>query len=83
MPTGQFANYHIETDGKCRVITTSADRPVRLRKGDMVLKPGGDSHALVDSLQSEIISADELLNNVPKTRSNKMFLAVKARIRAH
>ncbi len=49
----------------------------------MVLKPGGDSHALVDSLQSEIISADELLNNVPKTRSNKMFLAVKARIRAH
>ncbi len=73
IPAGQFANYHIVTEGECWVITTSADGPVLLRKGDMVLFPGGDSHALVDTLQSEIISADELLNNVRKTHSNEMI----------
>ncbi len=44
-----------------------------VEEGDMVLIPNGDSHALVDSLQSEIISADELLSNVPKTRSNEIL----------
>jgi AraC family transcriptional activator of mtrCDE len=72
IPAGQFANYHIVTDGECWVNTNTADKHILLQKGDMVLFPGGDSHALVDSLQSDIVSADELLNNARKTNSNEM-----------
>ena len=73
IPAGQFANYHIVTDGECWVKTDSAHEPLLLQKGDMVLFPVGDSHALVDTLQSEVISADKLLNNVRKTDSNEMI----------
>jgi len=72
IPAGQFANYHIVTDGECWVNTNTADKNILLQKGDMVLFPRGDSHALVDSLQSDIVSADELLNNARKTNSNEM-----------
>jgi len=72
IPAGQFANYHIVTDGECWVKSAVSSKPVLLRKGDMVLFPNGDSHALVDTLQSEVIKADELLNNVRKTDSNEM-----------
>lgn len=73
IPAGQFANYHIVTDGECWVKTDSAHEPLFLQKGDMVLFPVGDSHALVDTLQSEVISADKFLNNVRKTGSNEMI----------
>lgn len=73
IPAGQFANYHIVTEGECWVNTCSANKPILLKKGDMILFPRGDSHALVDSLQSDIVSADELLNNARKTSSNEII----------
>lgn len=73
IPAGQFANYHIVTDGECWVKTASVDKQLLLQKGDMILFPRGDSHTLVDSPQSEIVSADELLNNVRKSSSDEMI----------
>ncbi len=51
----------------------TAHKPILLQKGDIVLLPRGDSHTLVDSLKSNIISADELLNNPRKTNSNEVI----------
>ncbi len=71
IPAGQFANYHIVTDGECWV-NSDTGRHILLQQGDMVLFPRGNSHALVDSPQSNIVSADELLNKARKTSSNEM-----------
>ncbi len=73
IPAGQFANYHIVTDGKCWVESDALEKPILLKKGDMVLFPRGDSHSLVDTLQSDIVTADELLSNARKTGNNEVI----------
>ena len=73
IPAGQFANYHIVTAGECIIEAPgAAPKRILLQKGDMILFPRGDSHTLVDSLQSDIIAADELLSNARKTKSNEI-----------
>lgn len=72
MPAGQFANYHIVTGGECWVETAVERRQILLQKGDMILFPRGDPHTLVDTFQSDIVSAEELLSNARKTNSNEM-----------
>ena len=72
IPAGQYANYHIVTSGECWVETDTTPQPILLQKGDMIMFPRGDSHSLVDSPHSNVVSADELLNNPRETNSNEM-----------
>ncbi len=73
IPAGEFANYHIVTGGQCLVKTHTTHKPITLQKGDMILFPAGDSHTLVDSLQSDVVTANELLGNARKTHSNQII----------
>ncbi len=72
IPTGEHANYHIVTSGACWLETDAVQERILLQKGDMVLFPRGDAHALVDSPQSNAVAANELLNNARKTSSNEI-----------
>ncbi|MCP4984365.1 MAG: AraC family transcriptional regulator [Gammaproteobacteria bacterium] len=72
IPAGQFANYHIVTDGECWVDTGTVDGQIQLQKGDMVLFPHGDSHSLADSPHTATVSADELLNNARVGQMNEI-----------
>ena len=74
IPSGQYANYHIVTDGECWVDTETSQKPILLHKGDMVLFPRGDWHSLVDSLQSDVVSAGELVDNPHESSSNELIL---------
>jgi len=71
IPAGQFANFHIVTSGEC-FVEIDDNNHILLQKGDMVLFPRGDSHALVDSLQTDTVTANELLNNSRTTQSNEI-----------
>jgi len=71
IPAGQFANYHIVTDGQCWVETGIRHEHILLQKGDIILFPRGDSHALVDTPRSEIVSADKLLSHARKSNENE------------
>lgn len=71
IPKGEFANYHIVTNGTCWLHLDSNQDSVLLQKGDMVLFPHGHSHALSDSLTSDIIPAKELLTH---NRENELEL---------
>jgi len=71
IPAGQFANYHIVTEGKCWVETETRDEHILLQQGDIILFPGGAAHALADTPRSEIISADKLLSHARKSNENE------------
>ena len=72
VPPGRSANFHIVTDGQCWLLTNSNSEPKALSKGDIVLFLNGDQHSLVDSLQSDIIPASELLGSAHKSDSNEI-----------
>jgi len=74
IPSGQYANYHIVTDGECWIEADDSQKPILLQEGDMVLFPRGNLHSLVDSPQSEVVSADELINNPHKSSSDELVL---------
>ena len=74
IPRGQFANYHVVTDGECWLQTPVRDHPLLIKKGDVVLFPAGDSHSLVDSLRSNIVPANELLNQARKSAVDEIIL---------
>lgn len=74
IPTGQYANFHIVTDGNCWLEANTSQEKLLLKKGDMVLFPRGDSHSLVDSPSSNIVSAEELINNSQQTDSGELVL---------
>ena len=74
IPDGQFANYHIVTEGECWVDVAPNVAQILLKKGDMILFPRGDSHALADSPQTKSVSADELLKNARTSKPNEVVL---------
>ncbi len=73
IPAGRYANYHLVTGGSCWLQCNDKEAPIHIQKGDMVLFPKGDSHTLSDSVQSNIISADELLNSPRTNNENEVI----------
>ena len=68
---GEYANFHIVTDGECLVNISQTNKQIVLRKGDMILFPKGSAHSLADSVQSDIVNADELLQKTRRLKSGK------------
>ncbi len=73
IPAGEFANYHIVTNGECFVEMDDKNH-ILLQKGDMVLFPKGDPHAIVDSLKTNAVTASELLDNSRKNNLNEVVI---------
>lgn len=75
IPDGQFANYHIVTEGECWLEYGPVDTPPRLlRKGDVVLFAHGNAHTLSDSPKTTAIPAIELMNKAKTDDAQGMVL---------
>jgi len=73
IPAGEFANYHIVTNGEC-FVEIDDENHILLQKGDMVLFPKGGPHAIVDSLKTDAVTASELLDNSRKNNLNEVVI---------
>jgi len=72
IPQGEYANYHIVTDGNCWLSFSDEQgiEPILLQTGDMVLFPRGKAHGLSDSSStSGLVAANELIEK-PRRNCN-------------
>ncbi|VAW75522.1 hypothetical protein MNBD_GAMMA13-1227, partial [hydrothermal vent metagenome] len=45
IPAGQFANFHIVTNGICWLDVDDGNPPLEMRQGDVAIFPRGGSHS--------------------------------------
>ena len=62
IPEGEFANFHIVTDGTCWMKPAQDQNPIPVGEGDVLIFPRGESHILCDDPRSEAIQANDLLS---------------------
>lgn len=70
IPTGQFANFHIVTDGSCWLRNGLDGSLHELHKGDIVIFPHGTCHTLACSPEAETIPATTLFEQTQRTADN-------------
>lgn len=63
IPKGEFANFHIVTDGDCWMKLAQDKQPIRVGQGDVLIFPRGDNHILCDDPRVEAVNATDLLNS--------------------
>ncbi len=66
IPRGQFANFHIVTDGMCWLEYGAGDALIRLAKGDIAIFPRGGSHSLLHEQGAPAVQAQQFLSS-PRT----------------
>lgn len=59
---GQYANFHLVTDGVCWLRTGEGTALVQLQSGDLVIFPQGSTHSLLYEKQASAAPAQDLLN---------------------
>jgi len=74
IPSGQFANFHIVTDGDCWLETGEGKPTVKLSKGDVAIFAHGTSHALLYEPGAPTVQAQELLS-APKEEDREHGVA--------
>ncbi len=74
IPAGEFANFHIVTDGICWLDADDQGPPIEMRQGDVAIFPRGNSHSLMYEPGASTIQAVDLLSK-PKPSPNSQGMA--------
>jgi len=62
IPKGRFASFHVVCDGSCWLRIGDTNELIEMGKGDIVVFPQGDSHALLCEPDAEAVLAPQLIS---------------------
>jgi len=74
IPAGEFANFHIVTDGTCWLDADDGNPPIAMGKGDIAVFPRGNNHSLMYKPGASTIQAVDLIGN-PKPAMDERAVA--------
>ncbi len=63
IPAGEFANFHIVTEGTCWLEADNGSPPIAMGKGDIAVFPRGNTHSLMHERGASTIRAADLISN--------------------
>ncbi|MCZ6666298.1 MAG: AraC family transcriptional regulator [Gammaproteobacteria bacterium] len=70
IPAGQFANFHIVTDGSCWLRNNLDSSLYELRRGDIAIFPHGACHTLACSPDAETVPATTLFEQTQRSAAD-------------